>query len=390
MDSIAATFLAYGETLPPKPWDLGSYYAKSVVPYNYTYTSGITPDYTVRTLDFGYGIQSTNSGVYLQTVPRTGPSRDGAISFSNFANKYQSLPNNRLPRLIDSPFSVPSNQYVQYDILRYFYTGAPQTFNFYNASAISITCWGASGCTYDSSYTSGGFSQGVYVAPAGGSLYVYVGGAAVNGGGGGDAAFDPGGWNGGGYGYHYYYTRGGGGGATDVRTNYIATVDVAGSNGTLPAYWNQAATLTSLNSRIIVAGGGGGGLISGASGYGAAAAGVGGGTTGGNAVYIPGYGGTQSGGGATSSGNGFNGGFGYGGGSYGYPNTVSGGGGGWYGGGAGIGGGGGSGYVGGLLPDTASGSRNFGWTTFTVQSGQSGYVGNPVAPNGYCYITILG
>jgi hypothetical protein len=195
-----------------------------------------------------------------------------------------------------------------------------------------------------------------------------------------------GGWNGGGWGYQNGNYRGAGGGATDVRTNYIPTVDVTWSNNVLPAYWTQSATITSLNSRIIVAGGGGGsgsGLFGGTGG-------VGGGTSGGNGSggFFGGTGGNQSGGGANGVG-GVLAGFGYGGSA---PNntTVSGGGGGYYGGGNGNGSGGGSGYVGGMLPNTATGSLNFGWPTYNVQFGQTGYMANGVAPNGLCNIEIIG
>lgn len=409
MDSILDAFRPYGGALPSTPWDLGSMYAKTVVPFNYTYTSGITPDYTARTLDHGYGIQSFSNGAYTQTVPTS-----GIIGMGGFANKYQSLPANRLPVLVEAPTTVPGNQYVQHDIVMYFYKGAPQTFNFLNAKVIMITCWGAYGLCYLNNYTGGGFSQGVYVSPGGGSLYVYVGGAGSQ-----SSVFGSvtGGWNGGGSGFQNPGNNGysgAGGGATDVRTNYIsdsppATIFdrsgwYANDWGQLNPYWTQSATTTSLNSRIIVAGGGG--AIRSGYGYG----GTGGGSSGSVGTGVPAGGaGTQSNGGYTYYDStwgpyGHYGGFGYGGGSYGYlgyyydyyygyvgyHSTLAGGGGGWYGGGAGIGGGGGSGYVGGMLPNTSTGSLNFGVETFTRRPEDAGYVLNPQNPNGYCYITILG
>ena len=390
MTDLANTFLLKDEPLPTGPYSLASFYAKNLTAYNYVSVGGPV-DTSAKTISAGIGIQS---GTYTQKIPS-----GGTISLGSFANTYQLL-YNRLPVIIDNVGDVydpPAKTYAKHDIVRYYYTGRPQVFNFYNARVIRIECWGGNGGG-DAYFSFGGYSIGVYVGSMNQSLYVYVGGAGRSDG--GAYAYQRGGWNGGGVGYYWDDGEGGGGagsggggGATDVRTNYIASVPDTIDN---PGYWSAAATTTSLNSRLIVAGGGGGNAWDytyGGYWYGG---GYGGGTTGGAGTYGGGYsgaGGTQSSYGSSYNNYaGWYAGFGFGANAYpAYTDPVlGGGGGGWYGGGCGYPGGGGSGYVGGMLPNTVTGSQNFGWGTYNVQYGQTGFVNNGGLPNGLCLISILG
>lgn len=404
MTAIASAFRTAAGVIPATPRNFSRYYARA-----------FANDGLPLVLRYGYGIQWTPT--YTQAV-----SNSGQIKFSGFKGAFQQLAL-RSPITINASTSyIPLNTlYAQYDVVQYSFTGAPQTFNFLNARVIQIECWGAQGSYFNGSTdvrTDGGYSRGVYVSPTGGSLYVYVGGVPPSDGANG---FVLGGWNGGGVGFQGPISgatirRGGGGGASDVRTVYIGQVlqpIVYGRDGTiaingdsitaLNPYWTTSPTLASLNSRLIVAGGGGSGglyLPGPVTGIG----GVGGGNEGGPGSYtVPqggggvnaGTGGTQSSGGATTGSQGRNGGFGYGDSGRGYNGTYypgSGGGGGWYGGGSGNAGdsGGGSGYVGGMLPNTSTGSLNFGVTTVNAQPGQAGYVSNSAAPNGLVRITIIG
>jgi hypothetical protein len=378
MDSISQAFLGYGDQQPVAPFSISSYYPNNIT--SRTHSSFPGPINTsVRVLRYGYGIQKEPN--YTQSIPNSGP-----ISWGDFRGTYQQL-SMRAPILITAAnnFEPPFQTYAQYDAIQYRFTGAPQTFNFFNARVIMIECWGAYGRHYNNQFTGlGGYSAGVFVAPAGGELYVYVGGAPgafVN-------SFGvisytqptttgvvPGGWNGGGSAYQIPSSngfRGGGGGATDVRTT------------------------SNLNDRIIVAGGGGGGYfgVQSINFIGGAGGGDTGGTSGGDSLIDRGGAGTQSSGGLsgrTGGGTsyGTNGSFGLGGSSF-VNWTVCGGGGGWYGGGAGLSGGGGSGYVGGMLLNTSIGSLNFGVPTVNAQPGQTGYIANGLAPNGLVNIFILG
>lgn len=391
MDKIAQAFLGYGDIQPAAPYAMNSYYPNNIT--DRTHSSAPGPINTdVRVLRYGYGIQTTPN--YTQSVPNSGP-----LSFGNYKGTYQTL-NMRVPRFITSStnYEPPFQTYAQYDQIQYTYTGQPQTFNFYNARVIMIECWGGhSGVFSNQNITPGGYSAGVYVSPTGGELYVYVGGSSsyLNGNG-----FVNGGWNGGGAAYHFQSNsnnwRAAGGGATDVRTIRASTNPPLSLDGTWSTYWSLADTIASLNSRIIVAGGaGGGGYWLGSINQG----GFGGGNTGGagantNGENLYGTGGTQSSAGVYLGSSALGmalAGFGFGGSKQTTTtNTLSGGGGGWYGGGGGIMAGGGSGYVGGMLPNTATGSLNFGITTVNAQSGQSGYVTNGLAPNGLVNIFIIG
>jgi hypothetical protein len=409
---MSQSFLTFGDNSATNPISISSYYPNNITSRGHASSPG-SINRNVRVLRYGYGIQKEPN--YTQSIPNSGP-----ISWGDFSGTYQQL-TMREPRLVTAAnnFEPPFQTYAQYDIVQYQFTGQPQTFQFYNARVIMIECWGAygtSGRTNDF-YTLGGYSAGIYAAPFGGELYVYVGSV------GGNPITDgysAGGWNGGGYGWTFgLNNRGAGGGATDVRTIRIDTVQpvyqlpVPVGRTTIRAvqntsYWGTPTDPTtgsayaSLASRIIVAGGGGGGLyVPGSFQY---FGGAGGGETGANSPPVPGNpiatGGTQSAGGQTISDTTFgkygpDGGFGYGGSSWGWLSgdiyaTIAGGGGGWYGGGASAGAAGGSGYVLGMLPNTATGSQNFGITTVNAQPGQTGYISNPSAPNGLVRITIIG
>jgi hypothetical protein len=406
MSDITQSFLGYGDIQPASPYSISSYFPNTIASNRNYAISGGSINTNTRVLRYGYGIQKGPN--YTQSIPNSGP-----ISWGNFKGTFQQL-RMRNPLLITAAnnFEPPFQTYAQYDIVQYQFTGQPQTFQFYNARVIMIECWGANGRHFNGSTdinTSGGYSAGVYVAPAGGELYVYVGGtpsrSTFNG-------FVPGGWNGGGVGWQavteFVYNgdnysgngrRGAGGGASDVRSVKVDTVEpvllytedyATGSLNT--TYWDNINTRNSLDNRIIVAGGGGGGTVLNNV---SADGGVGGGTSGGIAGSFPGNPGTSSNGGTTVSNLGYNGGKGYGGSSFGLYTTtgfatISGGGGGWYGGGAGLSGGGGSGYVLGMLPNTATGSQNFSITTVNAQLGQADYRSNPSAPNGLVRITIMG
>lgn len=371
MANIAQTFPITNNITAATPWSLGDYYARHLV-----------ADANTRTLNYGYGIQSLSGSTYTQRVTTTSGAR---ISFADFAGTYQNL-TMRLPVAINAPSAPPNNLYAQYDTISFLYTGAPQTFSFLNARIINIECWGAGAWiennTYPTTRTYGGYTYGIYVAPSGGNLYVYVGGTgtAVN--------STPntltaiaGGWNGGGSSQETLnQSRGGyrisGGGGTDVRTTF--NLD-----------WRL-----NLNNRIIVAGGAGGGatnalpnptqLFEG---------GAGGGLQGlvspdAGSVTGEGLGGTQTaGGGITASADLANPGtFGIGG-SYvlGSGAWICGGGGGWYGGGAGLLGGGGSGYI---SPSILAGAQ-FG-TTATTTANIVPPVASTTYNHGYCRITIIG
>ena len=188
----------------------------------------------------------------------------------------------------------------------------------------------------------GVYSVGVYCAPKGQILYVYVGGKGDN----ESYTSVSGGWNGGGSStttYHTYHPTGGG--ATDV--------SLVKSSVTEDSSKRWVRTEASYKSRIIVAGGGGGGCNQGKP-EGKGRGGNGGGYIGnqGEAGYRDvglANGGTQTSAGVITNQYCSTGGFGYGSGT---KQALDGacGGGGWWGGNEANdgGGGGGSGYIGGV------------------------------------------
>ncbi len=397
MSTISQAFLPYNAADAPLPISISSYYARNISGQG---RFGIVDDDLARVLRHGYGIQTTPN--YTRSVPNQ-DERPTSISWGNFKGTFQTL-SMRAPILlradadgIDPPFQT----FAQYDCVQYWYTGQPQVFKFHNASVIMIECWGAYGATEIGGTIPGGYARGVFVSPGGGELYVYVGSVAATD---LDGNESTGGWNGGGSGLWVSGIGSGwggaGGGASDVRTIKIDTVELVNptSIATNPlGYWKAAATIQSLQSRIIVAGGGGAvSSYSTTNNFGA-----GGGVTGmnGSASFgSSGKGGTDSNGGDAGTTQGAAGGFGYGGPYNPDPDfTVWGGGGGWYGGGSGnqdaslTGSGGGSGYVEGMLPTSVSADKNFGITRINARPGQTGYnTGNGRAPNGLVNIFILG
>lgn len=405
MNAIADAFRAVNDALPSTPFDLGSYYAKNLANIDRTLV-----DTSTRTVRYGYGIQQLVNGQYQSTVPSSGP-----ISFANFISTYQNL-SNRLPVQLINPEFTPDGLYAQYDQIQFFYTGAPQTFNFLNAKIVLIEAWGANtGIRYQGSTVYrgfGGYTKAVYVTTQPGqSLYVYVGGTNTLYNTYSSTAFAAlGGWNGGGNGFwstavvndpSLLRSIVGGGGATDIRTT------------------NNSDWTANLNDRILVAGGAGGGVTANTLFSVGGLAGTDGGATttlsasiskkAGNYIASSATGANNS----TSSGGaacvyivndvnvpaGIGGTFGQGGRSYtnaDVPSLVSaavgasGGGGGWYGGAPGAPATGGTGY--------ASGPGLLAYAVFnqpaayTERNNNSGFVVNPYdsANNGFCRITIIG